>query len=94
VSSRFATNSTGYARQMVADLTPDEPIDPEVPTADAAEQRREIVETPPLSENIEPTEANEFATEPLPDDANAADWQEQHTTVDDEIWDVDVDPGR
>jgi hypothetical protein len=88
VSSRFAANSTGYARQVAHDRTPDEPIDWEVPTADAAEQRREIIETPPLSENVEPTQ---FATEPLPEDADPADWQEQQTTVDDEDWDIDTD---
>lgn len=76
---------------MVSELTPDEPIDEEVPVADAAEQRLEVGESAPLSENVEPTEVNEIATEPAPEDANPADWQEQRTTATDDEWDSGAD---
>jgi hypothetical protein len=42
-------------------MTPDEPIDDQVPVADAVEQRHEVGKTPPLSEDFEPTEVNEIA---------------------------------
>ena len=67
---------------------PDEPIDEEVPVADALEQRLEVGQTPHLSENVEPTEVNEIFTEAAPVDANPADWQEQQTTADDEWGDT------
>lgn len=73
---------------MNAQLTPDEPIDEEVPVADAVEQRLEVGQTPHLSENVEPTEVNEIFTEAAPVDANPADWQEQQTTADDEWGDT------
>lgn len=76
---------------MVApELTPDEPIDEDVPLADAVEQQLEVDETPSLSENFEPTAVNEIATEGVPEDANPADWQEQRTGAADG-WDPDVD---
>jgi hypothetical protein len=75
-----------------SDLTPDEPIDDQVPVADAVEQRREVGRTAPLSEDFEPTEVNEIAADPPPPDANPADWQEQHTTAPDaDDWDQDLD---
>lgn len=76
---------------MVSELTPDEPIDEDVPIADAVEQRVEVGETPTLSENVEPTEVNEIAAQGLPEDADPADWQDQHTAagVADE-WDSEV----
>lgn len=73
---------------MNSQLTPDEPIDEEVPVADAVEQRLEVGQTPHLSENVEPTEVNEIFTEAAPVDANPADWQEQQTTADDEWGDT------
>ncbi len=66
---------------MSSDQTPDDPIDQEVPVADAVEQRLEVGETPSLSENFEPTEVNEIADEGVPADADPADWQEQRTTA-------------
>lgn len=77
---------------MVSETTPDEPIDDQVPVADAVEQRLEVGETPPLSEDFEPTEVNEIAAETAPEDANPADWQDQRTTAasaDD--WESDTD---
>jgi len=71
---------------VTSQLTPDEPIDEEVPVADAVEQRLEVGQTPNLSENVEPTEVNEIATETVPEDADLADWQEQHTTAADDDW--------
>jgi len=68
-------------RRVVSEFTPDEPIDAEVPTADAVEQRAEVGETPRLSERLEPTEVNEIAEQGPPQDADPADWQEQHTTA-------------
>ena len=73
-----------------SDLTPDDPIDEDVPVADAVEQRLEVGETPSLSENFEPTAVNEIAAESAPEDANPADWQEQRTDAADG-WDPDVD---
>ena len=76
---------------MTSALPPDDPIDEETPVADAVEQRLEVGRTPSLSEDFEPTEVSEIASIP-PEDANPADWQEQHTTADDaDEWDVDVD---
>lgn len=76
---------------MVSEFTSDEPIDEEVPTADAVEQRVEVDETPSLSENLEPTEVNEIAGQGLPEDADPADWQEQHTTAaTTDEWDSEV----
>lgn len=73
---------------MISGLTPDEPIDDQVPIADAVEQRLEVGEASPLSENFEPTEVNEIAAETAPEDANPADWQEQRTTAaDPDEWD-------
>jgi hypothetical protein len=78
---------------VISELDPDEPIDEEVPIADAAEQRLEVGETPPLSENFAPTELNEIATEGAPDDADPADWQDQRTSAGNAgEWDSDV-PG-
>jgi hypothetical protein len=78
----------GYGQTVTSDLTPDDPIDDQVPVADAVDQRRQVGETRGLSENIEPTEVNEFAAEGAPDDANPADWQEQLTTAADaDDWD-------
>jgi hypothetical protein len=75
---------------VISGLTPNEPIDEEVPIADAVEQRLEVGETPPLSENFEPTEVNEIASEGTPEDANPADWQEQRTSAADaDEWDSD-----
>ena len=80
---------------MVSESTPPNrtptPIDEEVPIADAVEQSVEVGETPSLSENLEPTEVNEIAAQGLPEDADPADWQEQHTTASaaDE-WDSEV----
>jgi len=75
----------------MSEPTPDEPIDDQVPVADAVEQRLEVGEPPLLSENIEPTEVNEIATEGVPEDANPADWQEQRTDAgSDDDWDSDV----
>jgi hypothetical protein len=75
---------------MASDRTPDEPIDEDVPLADAVEQRLEVDETPSLSENFEPTAVSEIAAEAMPEDANPADWQEQRTAASDG-WDPDVD---
>jgi hypothetical protein len=75
---------------VASEPTPDEPIDADVPLADAVEQQQEVDETPSLSENFEPTTVNEIATEAAPDDANPADWQEQRTGAADG-WDPDVD---
>lgn len=75
---------------MISELTPDEPIDDQVPVADAVDQRREVGETPPLAEHFEPTEVNEIATEPAPPDADPADWQEQRRAAP-EDWDADID---
>ena len=75
---------------MAYDRTPDEPIDEDVPLADAVEQQHEVDETPSLSENFEPTAVNEIASEVAPEDANPADWQEQRTAAA-EGWDPDVD---
>ena len=83
---RFATSGAGYVWPVNSQLTPDEPIDEEVPVADAVEQRLEVGQTPHLSENVEPTEVNEIFTEAAPEDANPADWQEQRTTADDDEW--------
>jgi hypothetical protein len=70
----------------------DEPIDEEVPVADAVEQRTPVVETPDLSEDFEPTEVNEIAAEgPPPVDADPADWQEQLTSGPDDEWDPDIE---
>ena len=85
---RFATSGAGYVWPVNSQLTPDEPIDEEVPVADAVEQRLEVGQTPHLSENVEPTEVNEIFTEAAPVDANPADWQEQQTTADDEWGDT------
>lgn len=75
---------------MIPEPSPNEPIDEEVPAADAFEQQLEVGESPSMSENFEPTQASEIAVEPMPEDANPADWQEQRTTaLDDEDWDVD-----
>ena len=60
---------------------PEDPIDEEVPVADAVEQRLEVGESPVLSENFEPTEVNEIGADAAPADANPADWQEQRTTA-------------
>ena len=68
----------------------DEPIGEEVPIADAVEQRLPVAETPPLSEDFQPTQASEIAAEgPAPTDVDPADWQEQLTSadLDDEDWD-------
>ncbi|MGE5696887.1 MAG: hypothetical protein ACM4D3_17165 [Candidatus Sericytochromatia bacterium] len=75
---------------MASELTPDEPIDADVPIADAVDQRHEVDETPSLSENFEPTAVHDIAAEPAPEDANPADWQEQRTGAADG-WDPDVD---
>jgi hypothetical protein len=76
---------------VASELTPDEPIDEDVPIADAVEQRVEVGETPSLSENLEPTEVNEIAAQGLPEDVDPADWQEQHTTATaDGEWDSEV----
>ena len=75
----------------MSDPNPDEPIDDQVPVADAVEQRLEVGEEPRLSEHLEPTEVNEIAAQGLPDDANPADWQEQQTVAGtDDDWDSDV----
>jgi hypothetical protein len=74
---------------VVSETTPDEPIDDQVPVADAVEQRLEVGETPPLSEDFEPTEVNEIGAETAPQDVDPADWQEQRTTAAD--WDSDLD---
>jgi hypothetical protein len=69
-----------------------EPIDDQVPEADAAEQRSEVGETAPLSENFAPTEVSEMSSEGAPLDADPADWQEQHTTAADaDAWETDAD---
>jgi hypothetical protein len=95
VSTRAEAVSTvvpqGTFSAVISELTPDEPIDGEVPVADAFEQRLEVGETPPLSENFEPTEVNEMAREGAPEDADPADWQEQRTTADTHAWDSDLD---
>ncbi len=76
----------------MAEQTPDEPIDPEVPVADAVDQRLEVGRQPSMSEDFEPTEASEIAASPAPEDANPADWQEQRTDADDaDEWDSDLD---
>jgi hypothetical protein len=78
---------------VISELDPHEPIDEEVPIADAVEQRLEVDETPPLSEDFEPTEVNEIAGEGSPEDADPADWQEQRTSAANAgEWDSDV-PG-
>jgi hypothetical protein len=73
-----------------SDLTPEKPIDEDVPIADAVEQRLEVGETPSLSETLQPTAINEMAAESAPYDADPADWQEQRTRAADG-WDPDVD---
>ena len=83
---RFATSGAGYVGHVNSQLTPDEPIDEEVPVADAVEQRLEVGRTPQLSENVEPTEVNEIFTEEAPEEANPADWQEQRTDAGDDEW--------
>ena len=85
---RFATSGAGYVWPVNSQLTPDEPIDEEVPVADAVEQRLEVGQTPHLSENVEPTEVNEIFADAAPEDADPADWQEQRTTADDEWGDT------
>ena len=72
----------------------DEPIaDPEVPLADAVEQRLPVDESRELSEDFQPTETSEIAAESQPpDDANPADWQEQLTSAETELdWEPDVE---
>jgi len=88
---RFAPRTRGYLRPVMSEPTHDEPIDDQVPVADAVEQRHQVGEEPPLSEHVEPTEVNEIAARDLPEDADPADWQDQQTiaTTDDE-WDSDV----
>ncbi|MBV9514838.1 MAG: hypothetical protein JO280_12480 [Mycobacteriaceae bacterium] len=76
---------------MVSEPTSDEPIDGEVPVADAVEQRLEVGHNSPLSENFEPTEVNEIGAESAPPDADPADWQEQRTTANETEWDPDLD---
>jgi hypothetical protein len=77
---------------VASETTPDEPIDDQVPVADAVEQRQEVGETPPLSEDFEPTELNEIAAQTAPEDADPADWQDQRTTAADaDVWDSDLD---
>ncbi|MFZ0832822.1 MAG: hypothetical protein WAM92_07015 [Mycobacterium sp.] len=77
---------------MASAPPPDDPIDEEIPVADAVEQRLEVGRTSSLSEDFEPTEVSEIASAIPPEDANPADWQEQHTTADDaEVWDEDID---
>lgn len=68
--------------------SPDDPIDEEVPVADAVEQRLEVGDAPSLAEDFEPTEVSEIATESAPVDADPADWQEQQTTAPTD-WDPD-----
>ncbi len=75
---------------MTSASTPDEPIDDQVPIADAVEQRRPVSETRGLSEDFEPTEVTELAGSEAPVDANPADWQEQLTSAADD-WDPDID---
>ena len=73
------------------DSNPDEPIDDEIPIADALEQRLEVGSAAPLSETFEPTEASEIASGSAPLDADPADWQEQQTAASEaDGWD-DVD---
>jgi hypothetical protein len=72
----------------------DEPIDDQVPVADAVDQRRPVGESEELSEDFQPTEASEIAAEgEAPEDANPADWQDQLTSADIGVdeWDADID---
>jgi hypothetical protein len=70
----------------------DEPLgDPEVPIADAVDQRRSVGEQRELSEDFQPTETSEIAAAAAPpDEANPADWQEQLTSAETD-WDDDVE---
>ena len=79
----------GYLSPVIAG--PDEPIDKEVPVADAVEQRLEVGETPSLSEDFEPTEVSEIAAEGAPEDANLADWQEQRIIAETDEWHPDTE---
>jgi hypothetical protein len=79
VKRRFIACRAGYVRSVISE--PDEPIENEVPVADAVEQRLEVDETPGLTEDFEPTVVNEIAAEGAPDDANPADWLEQRTAA-------------
>ena len=88
---RFARCAVGYLRFVGSELTPDDPIDEDVPVADAVDQRLEVGETPSLSETFEPTVLNEIAADPAPADANPADWQEQRTVAADDDWDPAFD---
>ncbi|HZA12031.1 hypothetical protein [Mycobacterium sp.] len=78
---------------MTSGRETDEPIDDQVPVADAVEQRRPVGETQELSEDFQPTEVSELAAgAEAPDEANPADWQEQLTSAETDMdWDADVD---
>jgi hypothetical protein len=73
-------------------LTPDEPIDDQVPVADAVEQRLPVAETTELSEGFQPTEVSEIADEDAPTEVDPADWQEQLTSAG-EDWGDELDRG-
>jgi hypothetical protein len=85
----------GYGLDVTSGRNAEEPIDDQVPVADAVEQRHPVGETRELSEDFQPTEASQLAAEAqAPDDANPADWQEQltsaETDADFDEWDPDV----
>lgn len=82
----------GYVRSVTTGRDSGEPIDDEVPIADAVEQRLPVEETPELSEDFQPTEVSAIVAEAQPpEDANPADWQEQVTSAGTDI--VDWDSG-